>query len=295
VVLPSGQIVVAGRAGVDDAVNDYRMILTEYVPASASVSSQVAALPAKSYTNNVTVNWSGTATGGATITGYDVYYKVGSGADVLWQSNVPATTTSAVFSKNTFDANSARRQTVSFWSRAHDSNNGIEAYTGTPDTSTEYVGAPWQNPVNQFDVDAVEGPGSGTEISDLLKMIFEYNHRNVSNVDGTITIPPVLDYTSGPYVDITGDNLFDISDILQGIFSYNQHHGASGESAPSGESPMTTAAVASPVVAPAATAPASDAAATTPAATDESSTPPASNNDVALLALLMCTDNDDDS
>jgi len=286
VVLSSGQIVVAGRAG-DGQNPGYRMVLTQYVPASASVTSQVAALPADSYRNDVTVTWSGVGIAGATITGYDVYYKVGSNPDVLWQNNVPPTTTSAVFIKNTFDASSARRQLVSFWSRAHDNSGGIEAAPATPDTTTNYAGAPWQNPVSQFDVD---GLGDGTQISDLLKMIFEYNHRQVSAANGNVILPPA-DYTNGPYTDVTGDNLIDINDILKAIFAYNTQH-ASGESVPSGESPVA-AVLAAPAAAPVADAASS--AAVTAAAVNDSAAPPASTNDAALLALLMCSDQDDDS
>ncbi len=282
-VMTTGQILVSGREG---NATPLTQVLTRYAAAESSVSSSVTALPASTFTNSITVSWSGTATGGATITGYDVFYRIGAGSYIPWQVNTTAT--SATLGENvlnTFNINSARRKTISFYSVAHDSGGGTELAPATPDTSTDYVGAPRQNPLNKDDVD---GDGNIT-IDDILFVIAEFQNRVYSaQGEGLVIIPPV-NYVNGPYGDIDGNNRVNVDDILLAINNFIVRNGGSGESPASGAAPAIT-----PLAAPA-TAPAF-AETITSSTTVVSSDPPdvgTGPNDLALLALFSTLDEDE--
>lgn len=282
-VQSDGMILVSGKfsPGGTDAMQS---IVARYfsIDSAAAPSSSVSALAAVTYTNDFTVSWSGTPTVGSNITGYDVYYKIGSQTPVLWQSNVTAT--SAVF-----NVQAARHQNVGFYSIARDNLNRVEAAPSSPDTTTNYIGAPWQNPVNKFDV-LTGGTDTGRiDPGDILYVITEFGAPEISDLNTKdVIIPPTRTYTNGRFVDVDGDNVISPADILFVITEYERIQSGNGE----GEA-AASAASAPAFIPPAVTSPpavASPASATTP--------PPAATADDDLLAQLaaawLAADSDED-
>jgi hypothetical protein len=187
-------------------------------------SSSVAALP-ETVARDFTVSWSGQDERlGSGIAAYDIYVSDDGGPFTLWLA--ASTETSALFT-----GEAGHR--YAFYSVAIDNVGHREAAPSVADTETTAAATTsWQNAVDPFDVDGMDG----VTAQDVLILI---NYINAHPGNPALPDPPEV---PPPYYDVNGDSAITPSDVLAVINQINLQPAGMGEGEPGSVPPGVGAA-----------------------------------------------------
>ncbi len=167
-------------------------------------TSSVTDLPAAAVTNDFMVDWSGQDdAGGSGVASYDIFVSEDGGAFSPWL--LGTTETSGEFTGGIVG------RTYGFLSMARDNVGHREPMPTVADTET--IVGPWVNPVNVFDVDALDGPTA----FDALLIINELGRNTVSdpNTGVLVELPP--QGFAPPFYDVAFDGKITALDALRVI------------------------------------------------------------------------------
>jgi RHS repeat-associated protein len=176
----------------------------------AAPASSVSRLPVATGATNITVRWAGDDGTGSGVSHYDVFVSMDDGPYELWLDDTMDT--ASVFSAEA-------GHTYAFYSIATDHVGNREAVPAQFDARTIVTSLTWQNPVNQFDVNA---NGYATP-EDILILI---TYLNANSPDPALPIAPAVPV---PFLDVDGDGWCTPSDALLVLTHLNQQARSQGE------------------------------------------------------------------